>query len=405
MGIKSSWPALAITHHLIVLYAAWLVGLDPLRFKDYLILGDDVVIANEKVAESYLKVTNGLEIPVGLAKSFAGAKGFFQFANQNWLNGVNISPVSLKADLAVQKPLGAIEFARQVISRWPSVSNSIVTRFVRILVDDGQYASISYEMKRWRFGATAGSIVRTLLTPGSPSSAMLGADVGASIYLWLTAISHGVSIREVNDLVDEKEGRERFALISQKTASPLHIELAVEQARSYISDVMARVIALREEVAPLKAKLGLWGFGYEAVGGQEAKVESLSYDMAELSRHLFDFLVPYLDHIRTSSTYGELVASFELLRQYVDSLPQLMTFKPRKEEAPSPWKVRILPRSLSPGILSVLKDHGIEVRRIPASVILQRAREERMERKKRLERKDARVARSRRPAGTVQVPL
>jgi hypothetical protein len=103
MGIKSSWPALAITHHLIVLYAAWLVGLDPLKFKDYLVLGDDVVIANEKVAESYLKVTSDLEIPIGLAKSFAGAKGFFQFANQNWLNGVNISPVSLKADLAVQK--------------------------------------------------------------------------------------------------------------------------------------------------------------------------------------------------------------------------------------------------------------------------------------------------------------
>jgi len=48
MGIYSSWTSIAVTHHLLILLAAHRVGHH--YFKDYAVLGDDVVIADERVA-------------------------------------------------------------------------------------------------------------------------------------------------------------------------------------------------------------------------------------------------------------------------------------------------------------------------------------------------------------------
>lgn len=60
MGMYSSWTFLAFAHHIIVQHAALLIGLSD--FKDYRILGDDIVIKNDLVAASYLKVLNTLGI-------------------------------------------------------------------------------------------------------------------------------------------------------------------------------------------------------------------------------------------------------------------------------------------------------------------------------------------------------
>jgi hypothetical protein len=43
-GLYSSWTCLALAHHLIVQYSALKVGIT--HFKDYRILGDDIVIRN-----------------------------------------------------------------------------------------------------------------------------------------------------------------------------------------------------------------------------------------------------------------------------------------------------------------------------------------------------------------------
>lgn len=52
LGYLSSWPLFTLSHHLVVQYCAELVY--PGRYFDrYAILGDDVVIADERVAEVY----------------------------------------------------------------------------------------------------------------------------------------------------------------------------------------------------------------------------------------------------------------------------------------------------------------------------------------------------------------
>lgn len=50
LGLHASWPLFALEHHLVVWYAAdqYYPGK---KFTKYVILGDDIVIADERVAQ------------------------------------------------------------------------------------------------------------------------------------------------------------------------------------------------------------------------------------------------------------------------------------------------------------------------------------------------------------------
>lgn len=69
MGVYSSWPIFALTHHCIVRYAAWLEGekVDGL----YAMLGDDITIANKRIATRYKRlITYNLGIGISEPKSY-----------------------------------------------------------------------------------------------------------------------------------------------------------------------------------------------------------------------------------------------------------------------------------------------------------------------------------------------
>jgi hypothetical protein len=89
MGAYSSWAIFAITHHLVVRFCAKLAGFDPIKFTDYVILGDDLVIANTQVARYYETVTRSLGVEISEQKSlesqtsFEFAKRFFHL-NQEY---------------------------------------------------------------------------------------------------------------------------------------------------------------------------------------------------------------------------------------------------------------------------------------------------------------------------------
>jgi len=98
MGTLSSWASLALVHHFIVFLASQRAQIT--HFRDYLVLGDDIIIANKSVAEQYCLVCKDYGITIGLPKSFVSNKGMFQFASQNIVKQDNISPLSLKEVLA-----------------------------------------------------------------------------------------------------------------------------------------------------------------------------------------------------------------------------------------------------------------------------------------------------------------
>jgi hypothetical protein len=112
MGALSSFAMLALTHHILVAEAALRVGIPFGLFKDYAVLGDDIVIANGKVARSYLAVMAEIGVEIGMAKSLVSRNGTLEFAKRFFVDGIDCSPVSLRELLTSSfSLLGKVDFA------------------------------------------------------------------------------------------------------------------------------------------------------------------------------------------------------------------------------------------------------------------------------------------------------
>lgn len=98
MGAYSSWPMMALTHHFIVRYASYLIGLKSPR---YAILGDDALIVGDDLFASYKKVCDSLLMEVNVSKTFRSRK-LFEFAKRFFYKNEEISAFPLGAILASQ---------------------------------------------------------------------------------------------------------------------------------------------------------------------------------------------------------------------------------------------------------------------------------------------------------------
>jgi hypothetical protein len=117
MGAYSSWNSLAITHHLIVQFAAFSSGHVPLGtwYENYGIVGDDVVIGNAAVAKRYLSLMKVLGVGIGLHKSLLSPKAIaFEFCKKTYWRGHDVSPVRFaEMQSAFSQPAAAVEFMKK----------------------------------------------------------------------------------------------------------------------------------------------------------------------------------------------------------------------------------------------------------------------------------------------------
>jgi hypothetical protein len=147
MGTLSSWPSMALVHHALTLFSAQKAGFDPIAFTDYRILGDDNVTAGSAVAEQYVLTANALCVPTSPAKTLEG--DLFIFASQIYLDGVNVSPISLKEELGVQTYGQRLEIALRAMRRGWLDNGCTIPRFLRLLLTQRDYAS---EVRKWSSG-------------------------------------------------------------------------------------------------------------------------------------------------------------------------------------------------------------------------------------------------------------
>jgi hypothetical protein len=118
MGALSSWAMLALTHHAIVQWAALRAGVITSGgkwFLDYAVLGDDIVIANGRVAKHYEILMDALGVEIGLHKSLISLQGLaLEFAKRFLTPVGDASGVPLAEYWASSKSLSVIlEFARK----------------------------------------------------------------------------------------------------------------------------------------------------------------------------------------------------------------------------------------------------------------------------------------------------
>lgn len=98
MGFKSSFPAMALFHHCVVIQAALDVGLK--EFKDYMILGDDIVIASNLVAGRYRELMALLGMEISPNKSVipvVGTKTGAEFCSRLVRDGVELTGIPVNA--------------------------------------------------------------------------------------------------------------------------------------------------------------------------------------------------------------------------------------------------------------------------------------------------------------------
>jgi hypothetical protein len=105
MGGYSSWAMLALTHHAMVQFCAYRCGFHS-WFDLYAVLGDDIVIADNRVAKKYRVLCRLLGVEIGLNKSLVSKGKTLEFAKKLFFQGEDISGLPLKYWAAAQSSSG-----------------------------------------------------------------------------------------------------------------------------------------------------------------------------------------------------------------------------------------------------------------------------------------------------------
>jgi hypothetical protein len=135
MGGLSSWAMLALTHHWIVQYAAFLAGTNTnfTWYTAYEILGDDLVIFDRLTADKYLEIMKTIGCEINLNKSIVSHnRPVFEFAKRTCWGTEIVSGISfnqLGADLTVgSRVANVLSFAPQGLISSSSILLSLLTR-------------------------------------------------------------------------------------------------------------------------------------------------------------------------------------------------------------------------------------------------------------------------------------
>jgi hypothetical protein len=178
MGALSSWAMLALTHHAIVQLAAARTSKKYKLegwFKDYAVLGDDVVIADKAVAQEYLVLMNLIGVEIGLAKSLVSPQGTFEFAKRTYFQGQDVSPVSLQESVVALRNISALMELVKKNLKFGKLRMSSVARFCGF-----GYRNLARLQTIWKVGNRLGRLSAFLHQPGGVW------PVGLAV--WLTSV-------------------------------------------------------------------------------------------------------------------------------------------------------------------------------------------------------------------------
>nr|UJQ92460.1 MAG: putative RNA-dependent RNA polymerase [Mitoviridae sp.] len=186
MGALSSWASMAFVHHSLVQFAHYRATGKAVWFTDYLVLGDDVDIASlEAVSTAYKEICAAFGIIIGFAKSLHSKQNCFEFANRRFSPDGDISPLSLREELACSTWMERIEFAKRILRRLgkPIEGGTLLRR----VVTSPQWTVVSPELSGRRPSSMLKLIEYCLQNPFSSLSETKVTCI-SSILKWVTKV-------------------------------------------------------------------------------------------------------------------------------------------------------------------------------------------------------------------------
>jgi hypothetical protein len=89
MGLMPSFPLFSLTHNLLLTGLCKWIGIVP--FNSFRVLGDDLIIANERLKNLYMSWTKVYQIPVSHHKCLSGHAA--EFAGKIFFKGYDVTPI------------------------------------------------------------------------------------------------------------------------------------------------------------------------------------------------------------------------------------------------------------------------------------------------------------------------
>lgn len=113
MGAYSSWPAMAIQHHCIV----WLASRRTFRSArgKYVLLGDDIVIADHEIAKAYREILSELDVPISKMKTHTSFD-LYEFAKRWVYRGSEVTTFPTNAIMESWKRYYLLQNALEIAS-------------------------------------------------------------------------------------------------------------------------------------------------------------------------------------------------------------------------------------------------------------------------------------------------
>jgi hypothetical protein len=254
MGALTSWASMALVHHALVLYAALRAGVvspsSLLSFRDYMVLGDDIVVANKAVAEMYVLLMKELQVPLSLTKSHISELGMFNFANQTFVGNRNVTPVSLREEVNATCLPERIELSFRLARRgWLSLaSRTWVVPFVKNLVGPDVWHHLQPDIRSRVVPPVVRWILATILTPGATRIEFTGLK-SVTLEIFLGAMLRkadlwGFRMANFGDIIDRNRSKGLLVSILGKWVNTVYAEFLrsrkrLEEFPSWVTKVVS----------------------------------------------------------------------------------------------------------------------------------------------------------------------
>nr|QIP68032.1 RNA-dependent RNA polymerase [Erysiphales associated mitovirus 1] len=155
MGAYSSWAVFALTHHLVVAWAAFKARKLSVRFNQYILLGDDIVIKDRYVASQYITIMNRLGVEVSPHKTHVSPHTY-EFAKRWIREGVEITGLQLKGILTNFDIQSAYNSIASYLREVSTIGNPIMTVITK------SYDRIPYRIGKKTFKSSPSGIAKQL---------------------------------------------------------------------------------------------------------------------------------------------------------------------------------------------------------------------------------------------------
>lgn len=216
MGLLSSWPVMAISHHYLVRWSFAAHGWKRPGKAPYRVLGDDLALRGFGVAEVYLDLISCLGMEYNPDKTYI-SRGVAEFAKSLFCQGVELTPI----------PLALLRFNKNTI-----VSNTL---------------AIISELKRRNLPLRASTLVGlypkrwcnlVLLAALSPSSPKYGLDLQTRLDYWVfLQFVYARRIRYFSRLATVRDSTHAFAFSDPGSSglwlSSPFLQIARDNGESY----------------------------------------------------------------------------------------------------------------------------------------------------------------------------